>query len=133
YDLKEAVDFKTAYLAGYLADRYDVSCEDCIEKANDRIKASTTNAFLSTVEGYSSVTPEDTGIRLNNAKAKYGLLPVWLLNTTWKGTKYVFAMNGQTGKFVGDLPADKSMVTKYHLIYGAIIAVVIFLISRFAL
>ena len=32
-----------------------------------------------------------------------------MLNTTWRGKKYVFAMNGQTGKFVGDLPMDKKL------------------------
>jgi hypothetical protein len=31
---------------------------------------------------------------------------VWLFNTTYKGEKYTFAMNGQTGKFVGNLPTD---------------------------
>jgi len=39
--------------------------------------------------------------------AKYALYPVWLLNTSWNGKKYTFAMNGQTGKLVGDLPMDK--------------------------
>ena len=34
---------------------------------------------------------------------------MWLLNTSWKGEKYVFAMNGQTGKFVGHLPTDKAL------------------------
>jgi hypothetical protein len=29
---------------------------------------------------------------------------VWLFNTTYKDKKYTFAMNGQTGKFVGNLP-----------------------------
>ena len=29
------------------------------------------------------------------------------------GEKYTFAMNGQTGKFVGNLPLDKSAATKW--------------------
>ena len=44
------------------------------------------------------------------------LYPVWLLNTTWNGNKYTFAMNGQTGKFVGDLPVDKAAATRWTLI-----------------
>ena len=35
------------------------------------------------------------------------MLPVWLLNTKWEGKDYLFAMNGQTGKLVGDLPVDR--------------------------
>ena len=31
-------------------------------------------------------------------------MPVWMLNTKWKGKDFLFAMNGQTGKLVGDLP-----------------------------
>ena len=46
-------------------------------------------------------------MRLRNAKAKYALYPVWLLNLSWNNEKYTFAMNGQTGKFVGNLPLDK--------------------------
>lgn len=71
-------------------------------RRNERIKRSTEDAFASTVKGYHSVTTENSSIRLHNGKAKYALYPVWLLNTTWKGKKYLFAMNGQTGKFVGD-------------------------------
>ncbi|MCI6866591.1 MAG: hypothetical protein MR871_01330, partial [Lachnospiraceae bacterium] len=40
-------------------------------------------------------------------KITYALLPVWVLNTMYKGKLYTFAMNGQTGKFVGNLPSDK--------------------------
>ena len=32
---------------------------------------------------------------------------MWLLNTKWNGQNFLFAMNGQTGKMVGDLPVDK--------------------------
>ncbi len=41
------------------------------------------------------------------------MYPVWLLNTTWKGNKYTFAMNVQSGKIVGDLPADEGAFWKY--------------------
>ena len=107
FDLSEAVDFQTAYLAGYLADKYDVSSEESIERANGRIKTSTERVFADTVQGYASVTPEASSVQLSNSRARYALLPVWLLNTSWNGSTYTFAMNGQTGKFVGDLPVDK--------------------------
>ena len=35
---------------------------------------------------------------------EYVMLPVWLLYTSYHGKDYLFAMNGQTGKMVGDLP-----------------------------
>lgn len=113
YDFSQAVDFQTAYLAGYLADRYDVDAEQSIERANERIKKSTENAFASTVQGYTSAVPVSTNIQLHNGTAKYALYPVWLLNTTWNGKKYTFAMNGQTGKMVGDLPMDKAAYRKW--------------------
>ena len=106
YNFKEAVDFQTAYLAGYLADRYDVDAETSVNRANTRIKTSTEDAFRGTVHGYGTVTPEASSVRLDNGKTSYALYPVWLLNTTYKGEKYTFAMNGQTGKFVGNLPTD---------------------------
>ena len=132
FDVSGMVDFQTAYLAGYLADKYDVDSEQCIPRANARIKSSTEQALSSTVTGYSSVVPEHTAIKISNGKAKYALYPVWLLNTTWKGKKYTFAMNGQTGKFVGDLPVDKAAYHKWLWgltgIWGAAIFVLMYLI-----
>ncbi len=119
YDFSAAVDFQTAYLAGYLADKYDVTAEQSIERANERVKRSTEDAFAQTVSGYSSVTAENSSIRLSGGKACYALYPVWLLNTTWNGNKYTFAMNGQTGKFVGDLPVDKAAAARWTVILAA--------------
>ena len=107
FNMSEAVDFQTAYLSGYLADKYDVDAEASITRANERIKKSTENAFASTVTGYDAVMPVASSVDLQNGSSKYALLPVWILNTTWKGEKYTFAMNGQTGKLVGNLPLDK--------------------------
>ena len=43
---------------------------------------------------------------------------MWLLNTRWQGKTYTFAMNGQTGQFVGDLPTDMGKFWKYLLGIG---------------
>ena len=40
----------------------------------------------------------------------YALLPVWILNTRWDGKDFLFAMNGQTGKLVGNLPVSTKRV-----------------------
>ena len=126
FDLSEAVDFRTAYLSGYLADRYDVSADESVERANSRVRNTTEAAFASTVMGYTSCVPVSTNIRLQNGKAKYALYPVWLLNTTWDGKKYTFAMNGQTGKMVGDLPVDKAAYRRWLFGLTGIIGAAIF-------
>ncbi len=113
YDYSEAVDFTTAYLSGFFADKYDVSSEDCMPRANERIRNSTANTFAQSTAAYSMVTTEHSSIQLNNGKTQYALLPVWVLNTTWNGQNYLFAMNGQTGKFVGNLPMDKGKYNKW--------------------
>ncbi|MBE6559588.1 MAG: hypothetical protein E7662_00570 [Ruminococcaceae bacterium] len=126
YNFADAVDFQTAYLSGYLADKYDVDAEASIARANERIKKSTQDAFRETVNGYSSVVEENLNVRLQNGTAKYALYPVWLLNTTWNGQKYTFAMNGQTGKFVGDLPVDKGAYRRYLFGTMAIVTAIAF-------
>ena len=129
YDMSEAVDFNTAYLSGYFADKYDISSEENKQHINDRVQRSTEDMFRSTVQGYMTVIPERSNLRYANSKAKYALLPVWLLNTTWNGQQFTFAMNGQTGKFVGDLPVDEAAYKKMIIVRTVIIAVVLYLIG----
>ncbi|MEE3419925.1 MAG: hypothetical protein VZR02_02300 [Lachnospiraceae bacterium] len=120
FNLKDAVDFNTAYLAGYFADRYDVDVKSCEPRANERIKKSMEGELRRTVKGYATVNPTSQNVRLTGGRARYALLPVWLLTTRWKGETYTFAMNGQTGRFVGDLPSDEGLKAKYFIGGGAI-------------
>ena len=107
FHLNDAVNFHTAYLSGYLADKYDVDAQTSIARANERIKRSTEEAFASTVQGYTSVVPVSSNIHMQNGRVRYALYPVWILNTQWNGQKFTFGINGQTGKIAGDLPMDK--------------------------
>ena len=129
YDLNELKPFQTAYLSGYYADKYDVDAETSQERANERIRQSTSDAFAQTVGGFIAPVAESSSIRLLNNSCHYALFPVWLLNTSFEGKLYPFAMNGQTGKLVGDLPMDKKQYWTRYLLWAGVSAVVIFLIS----
>lgn len=115
FDFSAAVDFQTAYLAGYFADKYDVTSAESVNRANERIKRSSEVQLRQTVSGYSTVVPVNTSVRLSNTRTGYALYPVWMLNTQWQGKSYTFAMNGQTGKFVGNLPLDKIAFWKWFI------------------
>lgn len=106
YDYSSLVPFSPAYLPGYLADKYDMAAESCSNRANERIRTSTQDTFGATIIGYTSLIPEFSAIEVQAGEIKYALFPVWMLNTKWKGKDFLFAMNGQTGKLIGDLPVD---------------------------
>lgn len=106
FDINDAVPFNTAYLAGYLADKYDVGVDNSVSRANERIKHSALDALRDTVNGYTVVNPLGANMNVANGSYKYALYPVWILNVKWNGKTYTFAMNGQTGKFVGNIPTE---------------------------
>ena len=110
YDYTELKPFSTAYLPGFLADKYDVSVEDSRDRANRRCAGSLVNALEKTVTGYASCNETGRSIQLKRGKVHYALLPVWILNTRWEGKDFLFAMNGQTGKLVGNLPVSTKRV-----------------------
>ncbi len=129
FHINDAVDFQTAYLSGYLADKYDVDAESSIARANERIKRSTEEAFASTVHGYTSVVPVSSNINLQNGRARYALYPVWILNTQWNGQNFTFAINGQTGKIAGNLPMDHGAFWRWLLGVTGVVTAAAFALS----
>ena len=104
YDFSEAVDFNAAFLAGFAADRYDVSKDETFTRATERCRQGTENAFRDDITGYSNVSVQNSSLQLSNTHALYALYPVWILNTKWRDKSYRFAVNGQTAKIAGNLP-----------------------------
>ncbi len=129
FDYDALVDFNPAFLSGYLADKYDVDSHQSIPRANERIEISTAEMFKSTVVGYTTVTPQGANIQANNGVCRYALMPVWILNTKYGDKTFTFAMNGQTGKLVGELPVDKKKFWLYFSgIFAAVLAIAQFFI-----
>lgn len=107
FDYAQLRPFSTAYLPGYLADKYDVTIDDSRDRADTRCRETLAQALRDTVTGYGACVTEREDIALRRGKVHYALLPVWMLSTKWRGQDFLFAMNGQTGKLVGDLPTDR--------------------------
>lgn len=58
------------------------------------------------MSGYETCSARESNTTIKRGKVHYALMPVWMLNTKWHGKDFLFAMNGQTGKLVGDLPVS---------------------------
>ncbi len=129
FDYNGCVDFRPDYLSGYLADKYDVGSDVGAQIANARIHKSTESAFRSTVSGYSSAVQESANIRFKRGNAIYALMPMWILSTNYRGQIYRFAMNGQTGKFIGDLPMDTGKFWRLFAGITAAVTALVFLLS----
>lgn len=108
FDYTQMKPFSTAYLPGFLADRFDVSAEECAARMEARCKETLEHRLRGDVN-HALVVPESFEGKVDSKQAHYALLPVWLLTTKWRDRNYLFAMNGQTGKFVGELPTDNGL------------------------
>lgn len=99
--------FDPAYLSGFLADRFDDDPDASLPRASARMTNSAQEVFLGCASEYDSASIKNSNFSLVDPSVKYVLLPVYLLNLKYKDKNYRFAVNGQTGKVVGELPISK--------------------------
>ena len=110
--------FNYSFLSGFLAEKYDVSAEENTKRATLRMNNSLQQSLYNTIHG-TLVSPHkrlDCSIK----NVDYALLPVWMLNTFVKDKAYTFAMNGQTGKIIGDIPIDSGKSVRYFIFLTAL-------------
>ena len=123
FNYDDLVPFAKSYLPGYLAEKYDVDAEESTERVSERIFNSIQLACERTLS-YDTHSVKNKQIHLKDNSAKYALMPVWMLSTRWKNKNYMFAMNGQTGSMIGDLPVSKGRAAGWFFgISGGIFAV----------
>ena len=130
FDYSQLVDFETAYLSGFLADKYDVESVEGQERIRQRVDSSINTLISGTMVGYTTVMPISRQLNVKHGKARYVLLPVWMLHTRYKDKTYVFAMNGQTGKMTGSFPiCPKRTALWFGGIWAGVTAVMTLLLS----
>lgn len=129
FDYTQLTDYNHAYLAGFLAEKYDVNSFDASPDAIERCKGTASQELLNSLSAYTSKRIISQNIEVKKDNDIYVLLPVWLLNIKYRNKMYTFAMNGQTGKFIGDIPVDKKRAWMYRIGVFVICSLIIFLIS----
>lgn len=111
FDYRTITEFSLSYMPGFLANKYDISKDQCMKRADERARNTAEAELRATVTGYSTVATRAHDEQIHNEKTEYAVLPVWLLSTNWEGKNFLFAMNGQTGKMIGNLPISKMKQT----------------------
>ncbi|MBR5756797.1 MAG: hypothetical protein IKX96_04470 [Firmicutes bacterium] len=113
--MSDARDFDMRYLAGFTADRFDKERHDVADRAKRRMQATAEKALASSFGGYDSAVRTGGSLQAD-IKTRYLLLPVYLFSLMHGDKEYKFAVNGQTGKVVGELPVSKSVSAKYFAV-----------------
>ena len=125
YDYRDMTDFDTAYLSGFLADKYDVEAAVGEARIRERVGVTMDQLIAPSLLGYASAIPYGKQLNIRDNQAKYVLFPVWFLHTRYKDRSYAFAMNGQTGKMTGAFPiCPKKSFAWFAGVCAAVTAVV---------
>ena len=107
FDYTKSVAFSPAYLTGFMTNKYDVEAQDANPRALERMKDSTEEVLRNSISGYDTVSTINTSIQPAFGELEYVFLPMWLMNVKFQYKNYNYAMNGQTGKFVGTFPVSE--------------------------
>lgn len=116
YAMEDAVPFDPGYLAGFTAERFDLKKEGIAQRARQRMRNTTDDLVLSqSTGGFSNVHQKKGRVRAS-LDAKYILFPIYLFHVEFRGKRYPFCVNGQTGRVVGDLPVDEKQSRRFFLL-----------------
>ncbi|MBR3280644.1 MAG: hypothetical protein IKI57_02185 [Clostridia bacterium] len=103
FDYSKKKEFDSRYLSGFLAEKYDVDKEAAYERAQLRMINSSNQKVDSSIP-YAAPRISSVNMSEDKGEVLYWLLPVWMLNTKYNDKMYQFAMNGESGKVVGNFP-----------------------------
>lgn len=128
FDYNDLKKFTHSYLSGFLAEKYDLPNEEAVKVAQNRSEESTVKTLKADIKGFNVVNVVKKDIKCEKINDDYALLPVWLLNVNYKGKLRTFAMNGQTGKMIGNIPVDPiKAIIWWVAVFASVMAIFVIL------
>ena len=129
FDYNELKEYNHAYLSGFLAEKYDVDKEKSYKCAESRVDTTGFNELFNTCVSYASKNIKNKESKQETKALEYALLPAYMVNVKYNNKYYMFAMNGQTGKFVGNIPVSRLKLILYFLLFFTISFILVLIIS----
>lgn len=125
YNTKAIEGYKPHFLSGYIAERYSKGMKECFNIARDRMDGVIISKAKSDIlKRYDTSRSVRVRTTYNNLKYKHVLLPVWTSNYDYRGKKFIYVINGQTGKINGKHPFS-------HIKIALIISIILIVIVCF--
>lgn len=124
FHMKEIKSFSPAFMSGFFAERNDVSDEECFQRAKLRVDKSAEKIFCEDPKGYDSKLLSSSELSVAKKNEKLTILPVYMINTKFQDKMHIFAMNGQTGKFVGEFPVCYRRARNYFFKIAGLLYIV---------
>lgn len=128
---EQLVDFKPEFMSGFYAEKYNMVSDQVENRARALMKEDASKLLRESYAGYNTVRTLREDISVGNARAAYGLLPVWKYIYKYKEQEYPFYVNGQTGKIVGTAPFSRARFLAYTGTLWACLTAVLALLEIF--
>ena len=111
FNYDELIPFEYPYLAGMLAECYDINEQEIIKKQiKDRIEEAAEEKLTKTISGRNNFSVHERSTFINKEKFEYVLVPIWFIKLEYQGKEYEFCVNDQNGKVAGIRQVSKKKI-----------------------
>ncbi len=125
YNLEEAVVYDENMITDeYIIVRANIEDEEMANRIRNKVMTASIQELNKSVR-HDKMMVENNVLQVQNKTFKYIMLPVWLSMINYKGKKYVYCVNGSSGKYISRVPLDSTKT----IVVGLIILLVIFAIA----
>jgi len=127
FKMEELTPFSQKYLSGHFAEAPTTKEGELRNSLFKRLEPAAVRTMLNTVTGYDRVSLTSGSVSVDKADSEYVMLPAWLFLTRYKDKEFMYAINGQTGKFTGSFPVDWKTAGLLFLKLALIVFAVMFI------
>lgn len=130
WDLKSLKSFDTSYLSGFVTEKYTIPLKDGHSSAGKEAERIADRWARRDIGG-DTQRVHSINMKLEQETFKHILLPVYVSAYHFKGKRYNFFVNGQTGELSGKRPYSFWKIFLFILMIVAIIVVIVFLVDYY--
>ena len=125
FQFGELIPYNHAYLSGFYAEKYDEEGDKILQEASERAINSTKTYLQNDAKQYTTKVISSNTLSAEEIDKEYVMLPVWMVNIKYNNKMHIFAMNGQTGEFIGNIPIDKKKAVLYTILIFVISVIIL--------